>query len=276
MEALKIIGVAVFLGLIIIEAAISMIKQLNFYKRKDTVVNLVLAVISFVTKITLTGFFLFAFISFHQYAIFNIGYSWWSWIVLFFITDFIFYAFHRLSHECRLMWASHVTHHSSQHYNFSTAMRGNFIIVFYHFIFLIPLCLLGFEPLAILLMDSIAFFYQLLLHTKLVKKLFLFEFVFNTPSHHRVHHGSNDDYINKNYGAILIIWDRIFGSFQEEKEQPVYGLTKNIHTNNPIKILFHEWASLFRYVVHAESFKAALRYIFDDPSKKAKNNSIES
>jgi sterol desaturase/sphingolipid hydroxylase (fatty acid hydroxylase superfamily) len=182
--------------------------------------------------------------------------AWWAWVLLFFADDLAYYWFHRVSHESRLFWASHVVHHSSQHYNLSTALRQTWVPMTY-VPFWLPLPLLGFEPWMILLAQSWSLIYQFGLHTEKVRKLPRWvEAVFNTPSHHRVHHGSNDVYLDRNYGGILIIWDRLFGTYVPEGERVRYGLTKNLETHHPVHVAFHEYADLWRDVRAARSWRA--------------------
>src|ERR1700760_3424420 len=159
-----------------------------------------------------------------------------TWVILFFADDLAYYWFHRVSHESRVFWASHVVHHSSQHYNLSTALRQTWVPMTY-FPFWLPLPLIGIPPWMIILEQSVSLVYQFGIHTEKVGRLWRpLEFVFNTPSHHRVHHGSNDAYLDRNYGGILIIWDRLFGTFVGETERVRYGLTKNIQTHHPFRV----------------------------------------
>lgn len=170
----------------------------------------------------------------------------WTWVALFLLDDLAFYWYHRTHHEIRVFWASHVVHHSSEYYNLSTALRQPWV-PFTALPFWLPLALLGFSPWMILLQQSISLLYQFFLHTERVGKLWApIEFVMNTPSHHRVHHGSNPEYLDRNYGGILIIWDRLFGTFQAEEAPVVYGLTKNINTYNPVRVAGHEWVDIWR------------------------------
>lgn len=191
--------------------------------------------------------------------------AWWPWVILFLAEDLSFYAYHRGHHRIRMLWATHVTHHSSRHFNFSTALRQDWS-PFTAPIFWLWLAVLGFPPWAILLAQSWNLLYQFLLHTETVKKLPRpIELVFNTPSHHRVHHGVQEHYLDKNYAGILIVWDRIFGSFQAEDERVVYGLTTNIETYNPIKVGYHEWAAMFRDIRRARRWQDRLGYMFRGP-----------
>jgi sterol desaturase/sphingolipid hydroxylase (fatty acid hydroxylase superfamily) len=203
----------------------------------------------------------------HRFAIFHIGFQWWAWVLLFFGDEFSYYWFHRVSHECRLFWASHVVHHSSQRYNLSTALRQTWTGSFMSFVFWLWLPIVGFAPVMIMAMKAISLLYQFWIHTELVRSLGLLEAVFNTPSHHRVHHGSNPRYIDRNHGGTLIIWDKLFGTFEPENPaDPVrFGLTKNIETYNPVRIAFHEWVDLFRDAWRAPGWGNKLRYVFGNP-----------
>ncbi len=168
-----------------------------------------------------------------------------TWVALFVLEDFAYYWYHRTHHEVRLLWASHVVHHSSQFYNLSTALRQTWT-PFTGLPFWLPLAFLGFPPWMILLQQSISLLYQFFLHTERVGKMWApIELVLNTPSHHRVHHGSNPRYLDRNYGGILIVWDRLFATFQAEDEKVVYGLTANIDTFNPVRVATHVYADIW-------------------------------
>jgi sterol desaturase/sphingolipid hydroxylase (fatty acid hydroxylase superfamily) len=173
-----------------------------------------------------------------------------SLILCFIIDDFRYYWHHRIAHRCRWVWAMHVTHHSSTQFNFAVALRQGWTK---HFtgtmMFKIPLVLMGFDPLVVLFCGVINPTYQFFLHTELVKKMpRWYEAVFNTPSHHRVHHGRNPQYLDSNYAGTLIVWDRMFGTFVEEDiaDRPDYGLVKNLNTLNPLVIIFHEYWNILK------------------------------
>ncbi len=190
----------------------------------------------------------------------------WAWVLLFFLDDFAYYWFHRISHEVRLFWASHVVHHSSQHFNLSTALRQTWVPMTY-FPFWMPIALLGYPPWMIFTMQAVSLMYQFWIHTERIERLPRpIEFVFNTPSHHRVHHGANDIYLDKNYAGILIIWDRMFGTFQGEEERVQYGLTKNINTFRPFRVAFHEYRAMWGDVKAADRWRHRLGYIFGGPA----------
>jgi sterol desaturase/sphingolipid hydroxylase (fatty acid hydroxylase superfamily) len=191
--------------------------------------------------------------------------EWWTYALLFFADDFAYYWFHRIHHEVRVFWASHVVHHSSQHYNLSTALRQTWTPMT-ALPFWAGLALLGFQPWMILLQQAISLIYQFWIHTERIGRLPApFEFVFNAPSHHRVHHGSNELYLDRNYGGILIVWDRLFGTFQGETERVRYGLTQNLRTFKPHRVAFHEFAAIARDVRGANSWRHRLGYMFRGP-----------
>ncbi len=189
----------------------------------------------------------------------------WTYVLLFFADDFSYYWFHRIHHEVRVFWASHVVHHSSEHYNLSTALRQTWTPMT-SLPFWAGLALLGFQPWMILTQQAVSLIYQFWIHTERIGRLPApIEFVFNTPSHHRVHHGSNELYLDRNYGGILIIWDRMFGTFQGESEPVRYGLTRNIRSFRPTRVAFHEFAAIAGDVRAATSWRHRLGYLFRSP-----------
>eukprot|EP00439_Symbiodinium_sp_Y106_P088723 s1_g1259.t1 len=191
-------------------------------------------------------------------------------VLCFIANDLRFYVHHRLAHRVRWPWAMHVVHHSSQHYNYSVALRQAWTKHFSGMLLLyVPLVIIGFDPAVILFVALVNSSYQFLLHTETIEKLpRWFEFIFNTPSHHRVHHANNPQYLDANYGGTLIIWDRLFGTFVEEdvKDRPVYGLVKNLETFNPIKIAFHEyWGILQDQLQRGLTLKDRALYLLAPP-----------
>jgi sterol desaturase/sphingolipid hydroxylase (fatty acid hydroxylase superfamily) len=192
--------------------------------------------------------------------------AWWTWVALFFIDDFVYYWFHRVSHESRFFWNFHVVHHSSEHFNLSVAGRQSWFSGIAHWIFYAPVMLLGFAPWMFALMHGFNLIYQFSIHTKLVDRLGSLEYIFNTPSHHRVHHGVNERYLDKNYAGALIIWDRIFGTFVEETEEPRYGIVKPIKSYNPIWINTHAWFEMFDAMRERKSPLKKLRCLFSSPN----------
>jgi len=265
-----VLGVAVplFFVFIGLEIYVRQRQQRKAYDNKDAWASLAMgfgsAIINLGVKVVV--FLVFSFI--HQYAIFDIGSQWWAWLLLFLADDFSFYLHHRSCHEIRLFWAAHVNHHSSQQYNLAVALRQSWGELFHKYIWYLWLPLVGFHPLMVLTMMSISLVYQFFLHTETVHKFpRIVEFIFNTPSHHRVHHGSNVRYLDRNHAGILIIWDRLLGTFEPEREEePVeYGLTTNIATNNPFRIATHEYAQLLRDLQKSPKWGDKWRYVFAPP-----------
>ena len=187
------------------------------------------------------------------------------WGLLLLADDVTFYWYHRLAHQIRFFWAAHVQHHSSEHMNFSVALRQSWGEPFIKFLFYIWLPFIGFNPVYILIMQAISLVYQFFPHTKLVGKLGPIEWIFNTPSHHRVHHATQVQYLDKNHAGILIIWDRMFGTFQKEIEVPTYGITVNINSFNPLKIASHEYISLWQDIRRAKKLSHKIKYLINPP-----------
>ncbi|CAM3848401.1 sterol desaturase family protein [Parendozoicomonas haliclonae] len=190
----------------------------------------------------------------------------WKALGCFLAIEFFYYWHHRFAHEIRWLWATHCVHHSPEHMNLTVAGRLGWTgLLSGSVLFFSPLALLGFHPMAVFLLLAMNLFYQIWLHTELVPKLGPLEWVLNTPSHHRAHHGSNPKYINKNYGGVLIIYDRLFGTFVEEDEAVIYGLTTPVHSNNPITIALHEWGNIIRDMLSTRRIRDGLGYMFGPP-----------
>ena len=252
------------------EIILSNWQQKTFYSVKDTFQNVYLTLINAGLDALLRWAF---YVSVLEWAgrlhFFRLENAYLYWFALFILEDFSFYIEHRIDHYCRLFWAVHVTHHSSEEFNLTTGFRSSVLQPVYRFIYFVPLAFLGFHPLDIVFMYSITQTYGILVHTKYVNKMpRWFEAVFVSPSHHRVHHASNDIYLDKNMGMCLIIWDKLFGTFQEEvKDVPVkYGLTKPLDNAwHPAKIIFHEWQSISKDMQKKIPFGTKLKYIFKPP-----------
>ncbi|WP_299157124.1 sterol desaturase family protein [uncultured Tenacibaculum sp.] len=259
-----------FIITIIIEVILTVKVKLEDYEFKDAITSITMGLgnvfIGLFTKILVLAFFAFL----YKYRVFTIPFTWWAWILLLFAEDFVYYWNHRIAHESRLFWASHVVHHSSTKYNLSTALRQTWSGSFYTFIFWAPLAILGFHPLMILMQMSISLLYQYWIHTELINKLpKWFESIFNTPSHHRVHHATNPQYLDRNHAGIFIIWDKLLGTFEPEIEKPIYGLVSNINTHNPIKVAFIEWHNMLRDIFTSKtSIRKKVLYLFKPPGWK--------
>lgn len=190
---------------------------------------------------------------------------WYTWVIALVGVDLLFYVYHRMAHRVRVVWATHQAHHSSEYFNLATALRQKWnnsgeVLLW------IPLPLLGVPPWLVFFSFSISLIYQFWIHTERIGKLPTpIEFVFNTPSHHRVHHGMDPEYLDKNYGGILIIWDRIFGTFVGEGERVLYGLTKNIETHNPVQVAFHEYSALWRDLRAAPTWRVRWNLLLRGP-----------
>lgn len=258
-----------FVGL---EYYLSHKKQLKLYSLKDflasTSIGLVNVLLNSVMKVGVFMFFLF----FYNLSPIHLPITWWAFILCFFALDFVRYWAHRIAHEQRFWWSTHVVHHSSEHYNFSVSFRLSWTQNL-KLIFFLPVILMGFHPLVFLIIHQLEVLYQFWLHTELIGKLPKpIEYIFTTPSHHRVHHSTNEKYIDKNYGSTLILWDRLFGTFQEEEEgeKPVYGITKPVNSHNPVYLVFHEWVNVFKDLSRAKSPKMAWQTLFGSPVDKHK------
>jgi sterol desaturase/sphingolipid hydroxylase (fatty acid hydroxylase superfamily) len=246
-----------------------LLSALNHHERKhsvrDRLSNILLGIFTMLTGLLMKGV---AF-SFHSFIYtFSIirpeGPG--LWIAAFFLCDFVHYCYHAAGHYTRFFWAAHVTHHSSLHFNFSVGFRINFIHLLYRFLFWSPLCLVGIKPEMILFFESLAAIWNFIIHTERVGKLGILDWIFNTPSNHRVHHASNPEYLDKNIGGILMIYDHLFGTYRKETQKPVYGITRNINSTNPAVILFHEYIHLFSKLKKVKGFGNKIRYLITAPT----------
>ena len=254
---LVLYAIPFFIATVIIEGIAIYKKSPNEYNLKDTFASLSMGIGNFFIEM-ISKFLVVLVITFlyQNSRVTTIPFAWWAWLLVIIGQDFFYYWFHRISHESRFFWASHIVHHSSKKYNLSTALRQTWTGGFFSFVFYLLLPLLGFHPVMIFTQMSISLLYQYWIHTELIHKMpSWFEAIFNTPSHHRVHHGSNPIYLDRNHAGILIIWDKLFGTFQAEldKEKVRFGLTSNITTYNPIKIAFHEWIAVFKDAFSAKT-----------------------
>lgn len=259
------IALPLFVLAIVLESVYSWQQQRHLYQARDTFTSLTMLVLSSIVDFLpkATAFIVFFYL--HEWSPLRdlVGRQWWAWVALFFLDDFIYYWFHRANHEVRFFWAGHVPHHSSVKLNFGTALRQGIGERTHKYFFWLPLPLLGFDPLMIFTMIALNLIYQFWVHTELVQKLPKpIELVFNTPSHHRVHHASNVCYLDRNHAGVLIIWDRLFGTFAEEipEETVIYGLTKNIESYNPLIVAAGEYGALWRDIKRASTFRDRYRY----------------
>lgn len=263
-----------FVVTVIIEGVVLSKKTPEGYHLKDALTSISMGLgnvaVGFGSKLLVAFVIIFIYDNFRLYTL---GFDWWIWVLILLSDDLSYYFAHRMGHESRLFWASHIVHHSSQRYNLSTALRQTWTGGFFTFIFYLALPFFGFHPVMIFAQMSISLLYQYWIHTELIDKMpRWFEAIMNTPSHHRVHHGSNPIYLDRNYGGIFIIWDKLFQTFQPElKEEKVsYGLTQNISSFNPLFVAFHEWFAMFKDVFTIKDARIGHRllYIFKPPGWK--------
>lgn len=249
------------------EMILSSYHNRNWYSKKGTAYNFYLMLLNFGLDILMLAVCL-RFLSFiGTFSFFTIENVFLYWTVLLFAEDLMFYFLHYIDHYVRFFWAVHVTHHSSDEFNLTVGFRSSVFQPLYRMFYFIPLALCGFKPIDIMFMYSVTQIYGILIHTQYIKKLGFLEWFMATPSHHRVHHGSNPQYLDKNLGMIFIFWDKIFGTFRAENDQdPVkYGLTKNIVSPNPVTVVFHEWIEMWNDVKKPIPFRYKFMYIFGPP-----------
>lgn len=250
------------LGLIILEVLLDFFSSKE-RRWKDSGANFIIFLINQLLEKTIIGSVgVICLMLFHWITPLNISMNVFTWVIAFFVADFTYYWMHRLEHEHRILWASHSVHHSSEDYNLTVSFRLSIVEGLFEWVFLIPMILIGFSPFQAIVSLILVAQFQTWIHTERIGKLGWLDEIFNTPSVHRVHHGSNNKYLDKNYGGFLIIWDKLFGTFQREEEKVVYGLTKNIKTNNPIMINFIEYKNIWKDVKMCRTKKDKLKIIF--------------
>lgn len=246
----------VFLLLIVVEALMTRSQGRSVYALKDFCGSMSQLGINILVRLAISGALISLHFFLYQFRFFDIPNSAWGWLAGFVAIDFIFYWYHRAQHRVRFMWCAHVVHHSSEYMNLGTALRQSPTGPLTKTLFYWPLPLLGFDPLMVVSAGAVATIYGFWTHTEVIRKLWApLEWLFVTPSHHRAHHGSNAEYVDRNYGNMLIIWDRLFGTFEPEVAPVRYGLLTNINTYNPLRIAFAEWERLFRDSFRARSLK---------------------
>lgn len=250
---------------VLLEAYFSRNSDKKVYGKKDLVASTMIGLGNLVaTAIIKSALFVTVFF-FWLVSPFRISPSWWTLLPCMIAIDFARYWAHRIAHENRFFWATHVTHHSSEFYNLSVSFRLSWV-QFLKFFFFLPVVMMGFDPFIFFVAHQIEVLYQFWIHTEMIKKLPApIEYIFVTPSHHRVHHGKNDKYIDKNYGSTLIIWDRMFGTFQPEEETPDYGITKPVKSFNPVVLVFHEFVDISKDVAKAKGLKNKVKVIMGRP-----------
>ena len=265
------VGAPIILALIFIEALISNLQKASYYKKEDTLCTVGLLTGNILMVFAVKGLTLALHFYLYQFRLFDLASMiplWAMWVLTFILIDLVFYIYHRISHRVRFLWAIHMNHHSSEEMNFAVSFRQAWLGPVSKIPFFILLPLIGLDPTIIAVAGVISTLWGIFGHTQVIGKLGPIEWIFNTPSHHRVHHGANEQYIDKNYGNLLIIWDRMFGTFEPEKANVRYGLVKNVNTFNPIKITLMEWSSIFKDMSKAPNLKESFNIFFGPPKTR--------
>lgn len=266
MASLVVWAIPAFTGLIVAEAVYDAWRQTREYEVKDAFTNILLGSVSQLwallyvplQAVIYTAVWYLSPLKMPVEAV-------WAWLLLLVLDDFLYYWFHRTSHERRFWWNFHVVHHSSQHYNLSVAVRQSWFSGFFDWIFYLPLALLGFPFWMRAAVHGVNLIYQFWIHTPFIKSLGPLEYVLNTPRHHRVHHGVNEPYLDRNYGGIFILWDRIFGTFVPETEKPRFGIIEPLKSFHPFWINWHAWAETWAAVRERTTWRDKLRCFWGSP-----------
>lgn len=262
---MNVVGIGLIITTTVIELIFVIFPAHDKKMIRDAKSNILLGIVYFLIDLLVKTMAFGVFSICYYYSVFKPELSWWLWVVGFVACDFVHYLYHLLGHKTRIFWASHVTHHSSQYFNLSHGYRINFFQSFYRFLFWTPLCFLGIPPVMVLFHETFSSIQNFLVHTEKVRKLGVLDWIFNTPSNHRVHHGTNPEYLDKNMGAVLMIFDHLFGTYAKEEKSAVYGITHPIHTNDPYKIITHEYTRVIKEVSKVNGFLNKFRYLFSAP-----------
>jgi sterol desaturase/sphingolipid hydroxylase (fatty acid hydroxylase superfamily) len=254
-----------YLVLIGVEVVASYLHDRHYYTVKGTLTNAFLATVNVGLDVAMRAAWFAVLAWVHQYHRFRVGNSWSYWLALLVLQDFLFYWLHRVDHACRLFWAVHVTHHSSAEFNLTVGFRPSVLQPLYRFAWFLPLALLGFRPEDVLLMYSVTQLFGVLVHTRFVGRLGFLEWFLCTPSHHRVHHGVNPQYVNRNLGMVFIVWDRLFGTFTPEEEEVRFGLVGQPPTHRPVRVISHEWQAIWGDLRKAARLRDRLMYVLGPP-----------
>ncbi|MEN3942069.1 sterol desaturase family protein [Prosthecobacter sp. SYSU 5D2] len=272
-QLLLLITVPVILGAILLEIIVTHFHGIRAYTRRETLTNFYMAALNGSLDLLLRAVLVLPLLLwFWNRRVMDLEQGWLYWAALFLLQDLAYYVLHFVDHHCRLFWAVHVTHHSSEEFNLTTGFRSSVFQPVYRTLYFLPIAWLGFEPLDILFMYAATQIYGSLIHTERIRSMGWLEHVLVTPSHHRVHHASNGRYLDKNMGMCLILWDKLFGTFQAElPEEPVrYGLTKRIEDRGPVNIVLHEWRDMWADVRRSSlPWRKRLGYVLRGPGWKA-------
>jgi len=264
------LAIPAFVLLVLLEIALAWRRRRPAYELRDTAASLAMGLGNLVIGLAGGAAAYVALSWVYQFRLITLGYAWESFVLILFAEDLTYYWFHRISHRCRFWWAAHINHHSSQHYNLSTALRQTWTGGLFEWLLWLPLTLIGFPPALVVFQRGVSLVYQFWIHTEAIDRLPSWvEAVMNTPSHHRVHHATNPRYLDRNYAGILIIWDRLFGTFvAEAADDPCrYGIVKNIGSFNPLRIAIHEWVAIAQDVVAAQNWRQRLVFLLGQPGR---------
>ncbi|MGK6318386.1 sterol desaturase family protein [Sphingomonas sp. DT-204] len=263
------LAIPAFVLLVALEMLIARVRDPSRYEPRDTLTSLLLGLGSTIAGVLSAGAVLAVSLWVYRFRLFDIGWQWYWFAAAFVLDDLAYYWFHRTAHRVRWFWASHVVHHSSQHYNLSTALRQTWTgLIALSFLFRLPLFLIGFPPAMVFFVAGLNLVYQFWIHTEAIGRMpRWFEAVMNTPSHHRVHHAINPRYLDRNYAGVFIVWDRLFGTFEPERDgdKPCYGIVRNLGSFNVLWAAFHEWIGIARDVWRAPGIASKIRYMTAPP-----------
>ncbi|MDX1628377.1 MAG: sterol desaturase family protein [Fulvivirga sp.] len=261
-----VLSIPIYFLLIGVELIIQQLSRKKLYRLNDALTNISCGITQQVSGIFLKVLGVGAYYLVFEYlAVFQIPTTWYTYIILFIAADFCYYWAHRMSHEINLFWGGHVVHHQSEDYNFSVALRQGSFQILWTFAFYLPLAVIGFDPVAFVFVSALVTVYQFWIHTETIGKLGFLEWFMNTPSHHRVHHGRDPKYIDRNHAGVFIIWDRMFGTFQEEEEKPTYGITQPVNSWNPVWVNLSHYYQMWHTLREIPNFKDKLKFIFYKP-----------
>lgn len=256
---------------IVAEMIYSHTSEAGLYQKKDVFTNIKLALMNFSLDLLMKVTAMFVMFYFYLHSFFNLENSWIYWIACFIATDFAYYILHYLEHHSRAFWAVHITHHNSEYFNLTTGFRSSVFQPLYRYLFFAPIAFLGFNPWHIMVVYAVAQVYGTWVHTQTIKKMGILEYILVTPSHHRVHHACNIKYLDRNMGMFLIIWDKIFGTFEKEDAKvPVkYGIYPKMPSDKTFSVLTYEWKNIWNDVKQPNlKIKDKLNYIFNSPGWK--------
>jgi sterol desaturase/sphingolipid hydroxylase (fatty acid hydroxylase superfamily) len=264
------LAIPAFILLVLLEIGVTRVKRLPAYEIRDTAASLAMGLGNLAIGLVAGIGAYIALNWVYQFHLLDLRYHWWSFLLVLFAEDLTYYWFHRLSHRCRFWWAAHINHHSSQHYNLSTALRQTWTGGIFEWVLWLWLAFVGFPPALVIFAKGVSLVYQFWIHTETIGRLPRWiEAVMYTPSHHRVHHATNPRYLDHNYAGIFILWDQLFGTFvDEEASDPCrYGIVRNIGSFNPLRIALHEWVAIGRDMRAATSWRERLVYLLGAPGR---------